>query len=233
MDAKKVELQQYDNYHYVLVGFTTFDEVIKKLKKILPFWRISPAGKKYIKEIFYDNEYNMLSDAGIVLSKSTTNKNTYFNIRRLVRVLNRKNKKYQIDSRCDEKDHPREFAEQIAAAINNSFSSSLTIDLENLVKKTKPKIQIDIYKKNYQLVCGTGYNAMIVYENVFYKDLESGRKVVQDGVSLSVPKGDSEETAELLKIIERNIPGLVLYEESRFEIAQKLLYTDKENEDKE
>ena len=233
MNAKKVELQKNDNYHYVLAGFTTFDDVLKTLKKIMPFWRITPSGKMYIKEIFYDNDYNMLSSAGIVLSKSTTNKNTFFNIRRLARVLNKKNIKYQIDNYCGAKDHPREYAEQIAAAINNCFSTSLTIDLETLVKKTTAKIQIDIFKKNFKLICGSGYKATIVYEKVYYKDLKNGKKVVQDGVSLTVPKGELDETAQLLKLIERNIPGLVLYEESRFEIAQKLLYSDDKTEGEE
>lgn len=225
-EKKSAQLQKRDNYHFILAGFTSFSEALKILREKMPFYKIAPAGKKYIKEVFYDNEYNMLSDAGIVVSKSTTTKDTYFNIRRLSRVLNKRNKKYTIDKRCSETDHPRDYAEQIAAAINDSFSSSLTIDLEGIVKKTTEKIQVDINKSIYEIICGTGYRAQIIDEQVTYKDITTGRKVVQECVSLSAPVGEFEETAEILKIIERNIPGLVLYQQSRFEIAQKLLYSE-------
>lgn len=222
---KAAELQKFDNYHYAFAGFITFKEVLKTLREKMPFYRIEEGDKKYIKEIFYDNEYNMLSDAGIIVSKSTTPKDTFFNIRRLSRLLNKRNRKYTIDRRCCPTDHPRDYAEQIAAAINDSFSSSLTIDIENIVKKTSEKIQADINKTNYNLICGSGYRATLVHEKVIYKDIATGKKVLQEGVNLRVPSGEHAETEEILKIIEKNISGLVLFEESRFEIAQKLLYS--------
>lgn len=228
METKNIELQKTQNYHYVFAGFTTFDEVLKKMKEKMPYYKISLKEKKIIKEVFYDNEYNMLSDAGIVLSKSTTKKDSYFYLRRLNRVLKKKNTKYRLENKCDPDDHPRDYAVKIANAIDNSFSSSLTIDLESIVKKTKEIIEVINKKAIYDIICGSGYRAQIVFEDVSYKDIESGKKVFQEGVTLTVPTGENQETTEILKIIERNIPGLVLYEESRFEIAQKLLYTEEQ-----
>lgn len=231
MEGKKVaELRATDNYHFVFAGFTTFKDALKIMKDNLHFYRFEEGEKKNIKEIFYDNEYNMLSDAGIVLSKSMTTQDTFFNIRRLSRLLNKRNKKYTIDRRCSPTDHPRDYAEHIAAAINDSFSSSLTIDLENIVKKTQEKILIENNKTIYNVICGSGYRAKLVEEHLLFKDIKTGKKVFQEAVCLSVPSGEYPETAELLKFIERNISGLVLFKESRFEIAQRLLYSQEEEE---
>ena len=223
MDSKRAELRKTDNYHFVIAGFTSFKEILKSLKKAMPYYRFESKPKKRIVEVFYDNDYNMLSDAGIILSKSSTNKDTNFNIRRLSRVLHKRNKKYKIAGSCKAGDHPRQYAEQIAAAIDDSFSSSLSIDLENIVKKTNEVIQIELNKTPYSLICGTGFRADITHEDVVYKDIKTGKKVFQQCVNLSVPSGENEETTEILKIIERCVPSLILFTESRFELAVKIL----------
>ena len=223
---KNIELQTTENHHFVFAGFITFEEVLKRLKEHTPFYRIVQKEKKVIKETFYDNDYNMLSDAGIVLSKSTTKENTFFNIRRISRATNIKDSKYRIDGKCQPTDHPKDYTKKIASAIENTFMSPLTIDLESIVKKTSEKIEVVLKKTIYDIICGTGYRALITHEEVSYKDIASGNKVLQEGATLTVPTGEFEETSYLLNIIERKIPNLVLYNESRFEIAQKLLYTE-------
>jgi len=80
-------------------------------------------------------------------------------------------------------------------------------------------------KTPYDIIGGTGFRAKLVCEKVLYKDVASGKKVYQDCISLSVPSSEREETEELLKLIERTLPSLVLFNASRFELAQKLLYT--------
>ncbi|MBQ8909093.1 MAG: hypothetical protein IJY90_02250 [Clostridia bacterium] len=226
MSEKKADFQSNDNYHYVIAGFTRFKDVFKKIKKAMPYYRFGKLPKKKITETFYDNEYNMLSDAGIILSKSATKKDAFFNIRRLSRTLHKKSKKYKIDSGCQSYDHPRDYAQKIATAIDNMFSASLPIDVENIVKKTKPMIEIILDKTPYEMVCGTGFKGKITHENVTYKDVATGKKVIQESVCLSVPVGDAEETQEILRVIERVTPSLVLFKESRFELAQKLLYPE-------
>ena len=167
----------------------------------------------------------MLSDVGIILSKSITPKDCFLNFRRLSLRLKKKNTKYKIDE-CGERDDPKDYASRIASAIEKSFNASLTIDIEGVVKKTKPIIEVDIKKENYEIICGSGYRAKLVYEDAEYKDVATGRRVQQFGVNLSVPIKDEEETKELLNLISRHVAGLYLCQESRFEIAQKLLYTE-------
>jgi hypothetical protein len=146
------------------------------------------------------------------------------NFRRLSRSLKKRNTKYKID-KCDEDDNPRDFADQIADAIENSFNASLTIDIEGIVKKTQPIIELDLKKENYDIICGSGYRAKLVYEDALYEDVASGKKVQQYGINLSVPISEERETQELLGLIDKYIADLALYNESRFEIAQKLLYS--------
>lgn len=228
---KNIELQNTVNHHFVFAGFITFEEVLKRLKEKTPFYRIAQKEKKIIKEIFYDNEYNMLSGAGIVLSKSSTKENTFFNIRRISRSSKAKDLKYRIDGNCSPTDHPKDYTKKIATAIESSFASPLTIDLESIVKKTTEKIEVILKKTIFDIICGTGYRAQITHEEVSYKDIASGYKVLQEGATLTVPTGEHDETNELLTIIDRHIPNLVLYNDSRFEIAQKLLYSEQQESD--
>ena len=229
MTVKNVQLSPVRNYHYVIVGFAEFKEVLKKIKKALQYYRFQPLPKKRIVETYYDNEYKMLSDAGIVLSKSVTKKDTYFNIRRLSRVLDRKTLKNRIETKCLPDDHPRNYSVEIADAIAKMFSSSLTIDIENIVKKTSPIIDVGINKAPYELICGTGYRAKLTYEEVYYRDIATGKKIFQECVCLTTPDEDCAETQEILKAIERHAPAFIMYQESRFEFAQKLLYAQADN----
>ena len=227
MANQDLQLQRTRSYHYVFVGFVKFEEILKKLISRMPYYKITKSSKNNLKEIFYDVQDNMLSNAGIVLSKSLTNKDAFFNIRRLSRVSKR-NKKYRLEE-CNAEDHPREFAPQIASAIEHSFSLPLSIDLESIIKKTKPTISLDISKTNYDVVCGSGYRAKIVYEDVLYQDVATGKKILQEGMTLVVPNEETQETEEILNLIDKYISNLSLYDASRFEIAQKLLYTEKQD----
>lgn len=246
MKAKKLELQNVQSYHFVFVGFAEFKEVFKKLTDELPYYRFEKAGKEFEKEIFYDVPDQLLSTAGLVLSKWYHGKKIYFHVRKLsklVGAMKRPTKKFLFGS-CEDIDEPKDFSLQIASAIENSFSSPFTVDLDSIVKQTRPIIEVDIQSEKFNVICGTGYRAEMLYENAIYKDIKTGKKVSRLGITFKVPLEEREETDEILDIISRKVFGIALYDNSRFEIAQQLLYsvideeskqleTDEEEEDEE
>lgn len=228
MKAKKLELQNVQSYHFVFVGFANFKQVFKLIKANLPFYRFENTGKEYEKEIFYDVPDELLSTAGLILSKWYSKNKIYFHIRKLsklVGVMKRPSKKFLFGS-CEEIDEPKDFSLQIASAIENSFSSPFTVDLDSIVKQTRPKIQVEINSDRYKVICGTGYRAEMLYENAVYKDIKTGKKVSRVGITFKVPLEDCDETQEILDVISNKVFGLALYDNSRFEIAQKLLYSE-------
>lgn len=235
MKPKKLELQNVQSYHFVFVGFAEFKEVFKKLTDELPFYRFEKTGKEQEKEIFYDVPDKLLSTAGLILSKWYHRKKIYFHVRKLSKLvgsMKRPAKKFLFGS-CEEIDEPKDFSLQIASAIENSFSSPFTVDLDSIVKQTKPIIEVDIQSDKYNVICGTGYRAEMLYENATYKDIKTGNKVSRLGITFKVPLDERPETDEILDIISRKVFGIALYDNSRFEIAQQLLYSVIDEESKQ
>lgn len=234
MKAKKLEMQNLLSYHYVFVGFADFNKVFKNLTANLPYYRFANKGKTIEKEVFYDVPDGLLSSAGLILSKWFNAGNIYFHIRRLsadVAGTRRPSKKFLFGS-CEEQDEPRDFSLQIASAIEHSFTSPFSVDLDSIVKQTSPKIETVIEATRYQIICGTGYRAMMEYETATYKDVKTGKKVSRLGVTFHFPIEEREETDEILRTIDRKVKGLANFELSRYEIAEKLLYSV-ENENDE
>ena len=233
MKAKKLEMKNTLDYHYVFVGFADFKKVFKNLTENLPYFRFANKGSSIEKEIFYDVPDGLLSSAGLILSKWYNKGKIYFHIRRLsqpVAGTKRPSKKFLFGS-CEDEDEPRDFSLQIASAIEHSFTSPFSVDLDSIVKQTAPKIETVIESQNYEIICGTGYRATMEYEKATYKDVKSGKKVVRLGVTFNFPFEECEETDEILRVIDRKVKGLASFEISRYEIAEKLLYSEPSEDD--
>lgn len=232
MRPRKLEMENLQSYHFVFVGFADFKKVFRDLTENLPYYRFASQGKSIEKEIFYDVPDELLSSAGLILSKWYNNGNIYFHIRRLSPNFtgNKKLSKKFLFGSCEEEDEPKDFSLQIASAIEHSFTSPFSVDLDSIVKQTAPKIETVIEADRYQIICGTGYRATLEYENVTYKDVKTGKKVSRLGMTFKFPLEECEETEEILRVIDRKVKGLASFELSRFEIAEKLLYSENDGE---
>lgn len=224
----KLELENVQRYHYVLIGFSDFKKVLKKLTDLLKFYRIEYQGKVSGKEVIYDVPNNLLSDSGIVLSKQYEDGKIMLKVRKISQLpgeMKRPSKKFMLGE-LETDAEPRDFSLQISSAIENSFAATFTVDLDSFVKQTVPKIQIDVNSQKYLIIGGTGYRAIMLYETAIYKDIKTGKKVSRDGITLQLNNDEKsqEENAKILDLIDREIKELALYNVSRFEIAQKLLY---------
>lgn len=201
--------------------------VVEKLDRELKFYRILYQNKIKGLEIIYDTPNRMLSGAGIVLSKQYENNKAFFKVRRISYLpteFRKPSQKFFL-SEVNHKDSPKDFPLQIATSINDAFSNMFTIDLVEVVKKTVPKYEIKLKGKLYSLTSGLGMKAQLVFERVIYRDCVSGKKVKHHSVTLKLP-GDpsySREAEEIQAAIERSCKELLRYNESRFEIAQRLL----------
>lgn len=231
----KLEQEKIDTYHYVILGFANFKIIKQKFDEYLKYYRLSYEGKINAKEVIYDVAENMLSNSGIVLSKQYEDDKVLIKVRKisyLPGAFKRPSKKFLLGE-VERDDEPKDFSLHIASAIENSFTTPFTVDLDSIVKQTIPKIEINIKADKYQIICGTGYRAYIMFENVTYRDIETNRKVEKIGVTLHLPTGskNKKENQEILSIIDRNINELALFNYSRYEIAQKLLYPKIDNQD--
>lgn len=214
-------------FHYDLIKGNEA-KTVDKLNLNLGFFSFRYKTKMKATEIIYDTPNDLLSSAGIVLSKQYEQDKTYFKVRKISHLpsdVKRPSKKFEL-AKCGSKESPRDFALQVATAINNSFSNIFTIDLSEVVKNTVPKIEIMIKGNLYEINGGTGFRASALFEQAVYKDLTTNKKVKREGMTLSVPVDDryQKETEDILEGIERYCKELIPYRESRFEIADRVLH---------
>ncbi len=200
--------------------------ILDKLDRALGFYRIYFDRKIDGWEIIYDTPNHLLSSAGIVLSKQYDGE-IYFKVRKISYLpsqLRKPSEKLYL-AKCKKQESPKDYPLQIAKAINDAFANIFTIDLVEVVKQVIPIYEIKVKGNAYILTSGTGAKGQIVFEKARYRDLVGGRKVKTKGatVTLSGDPNDKKEAEEVLDAIERRCKELLMYEESRFEIAQRLL----------
>lgn len=202
-------------------------QVVDKLDRELKFYRILFQKKIKGLEIIYDTPNCLLSGAGIVLSKQYDDGKAFFKVRRISYLpteFRKPSQKFYL-SQTNNRETPKDFPLQIATAINNAFSNVFTIDLVEVVKQTMPRYEIKLKGNLYSLTSGLGMKGQIVFEKVVYRDCINGRKVKHQSVTVTLP-GDpayKREVEEVQNAIEKSCKELLRYNESRFEIAQRIL----------
>lgn len=225
--AKETSQVEEHKFHYDMIR-NDEAKIADKLNLNLGYYSFRPSKNFKAVEIIYDTPNNLLSSAGIVLSKQFLENRTFFKVRKISHLpteSKKPSKKFEL-AKCGSKESPKDFALQVATAINNSFSNIFTIDLSEVVKNTIPKIEITIKGHLYEIAGGTGFSGTFLFENVIYKDLIGHKKVKRKGVTLACPVDDrfERDKENLIEGIERYCKELIPYHESRFEIAQRLLF---------
>ena len=213
-------------YHFELLR-DNVPRVLKKLDDELAYYRL--YFEKNIKnvEVMFDTPTNLLSSAGIVLSKEYDGEKYSIKVKKISYLpteLRRPSKKF-YSAECGKRELPKDYPIQIAGAINNAFSNLFTIDLVEVVKQTTAVYEIKVKGKRYNLTSGTGMKGNILYEKITYRDVQTGRKVKRKGFTISLPDSSifQKETQEILDVVSRKVKELWPYNESRFELAQRLL----------
>ena len=223
----KLEAEDIKKAHYFFVG-KNCRKTLQKLDNNLPYHRIKDDGTFDGLEIIYDVKSNMLSNAGLVLSKQYDEGKAFFKVRKISTLpggYKRPSQKFEL-AEVSGSEAPKDFPVQIANAISNSFSGAFTIDLVSVVRQTVPKIEIKVTGRRFKIHGGTGYQGILLYETAYYRDLETRKKVKRTGFTLVLPKDVKweRENKQILEAINHYCKELVYYQESRFEIAQRLLH---------
>ena len=230
-----VEREEMERYYFVLLGYASFKQVYQKIEELLKFYRIESQGKLSSREIIYDVPSNLLTDSGVVLSKKTEGGNSFFNVLKISLLpgnLKRPNQNHVV-KQIRGNEQPADFSLDIASTIEKLFSINFTVDLDSIVKKVIPIIEINVNSENYKIIGGSGLRGYLSYEKITYKDTKTRKKVFGEGVVLRLPNSEEyeQENKNILSLIEKNIQELGMYNVSKFELAQKLLYPKEEGEE--
>ena len=227
IENEKIQAENFKKAHYFFIG-KDHKKIIEKLNKNMPYHRIKYERDFNGREIIYDVKSDMLSKAGIVISKQYEEGQSFFKVRKISALTGgykRPSQKFQL-GKCEGTEAPKDFPTQIANAISNAFSNAFTIDLVSVVRQTVPKMEVVVTGKRYKVICGNGYNCALMYETAIYKDVETNKKVKRSGFTLHLPKDEKYEKDNkiVMDAIDHYCKELVYYQESRFEIADRLLH---------
>ena len=211
-------------------------KIVHKLELHMPFYRFNFEKKIKSREIVFDTATNLLESAGLVLSKIYDDGKCYFVLTK-VSYLPPKFKKPSVvlfKAECASNDMPSMYPVKLAGVIGDSNPSVFTVDLVEVVKVVVPKIQIDVTGDGYRIASGSGYKAKMLFESVKYKDLFTGRKFKHKNVAfvLSGKEEDAKSNNEIKGTVLRYCKELFPYDETRFEIARRVLTARAQNKHK-
>lgn len=203
------------------------EKIIQKLEDHLTFYRFSYKGKFKSQEIIYDTPTNLLASAGLVISKVYENDKYYMKVTK-VSYLPKQFKKPSVilfRAECSAQDVPNMYPIKLGGVISDNNPGIFTIDLVEVIKLVVPKIQIEVKGDRYDIASGSGYKAEMYFENVFYKDLKSKVKFKHKNVvfALSADPKEEKDNREVRGAVLRYCKELFPYEETRFEIARRVL----------
>lgn len=199
---------------------------LQKLSRSLGFYTIVFDGKIMDVETVYDTDKKLMTGAGLILRKKHTPQRTYFSLVRINSMANVQNReKKSFLGECDPSDQPGDFPVQIAEEINKIFNNLFTINLVDIVKHSTPYVRTEITGNRYKIVSGTGYEAILAFENLKVRDMRTGRRGRQRICSLKMELDPNyeRERQHILDSIERHCKELVLLDRNHFEIGQVLI----------
>ena len=202
-------------------------KIVQKLEKHMPFYRFTFDKKTKSKEVIYDSTTNLFASAGLVVSKIIDDGKYYFVITK-VSYLPKQFKKPSVvlfKAECSAQDVPSMYPIKLAGVITDASPSIFTVDLVEIMKTVKPKMEITVVGDKYEIASGSGYKAELVFENVKYKDLKTGKSFKHKNAvfNLSGNEKDEKSNKEIKDTVLRYCKELFPYEETRFEIARRVL----------
>jgi len=203
------------------------EKIIQKLEEHLTFYRFFYTGKFKSQEIIYDTPTNLLASAGLVLSKVYNDGKYYINITK-VSYLPKQFKKPSVTlfkAECTAQDVPNMYPVKLGGVISDSNPAIFTVDLVEVIKTVVPRIEINVKGDRYEIASGSGYKAEMFFEDVYYRELTSKVKFKHKNVvfALSGLEKDEKSNREIRGGVLRYCKELFPYDETRFEIARRVL----------
>lgn len=211
-------------------SYTLFDK--KSYKSVLqidanlPLYSFVPAGEKNTLEIFFDTPNNLISSAGIMLSKVIEKDKAYFKVEReeFVRLKKIKTEKKVFIQPAGIKDSIKDHSLFLIDGISSLYSTKFNIDLENVLKSVEPRIEIETRATCFKVLSGTKFKGLMSLENVRIKNFLTKRKA--DLNMLQVEQEDSLKTYdgfdEFIKSLEKNCKEITEIDDSKYQIATRL-----------
>ena len=211
--------------NYIAVTEKPFSKVLM-LEQKLNLHRFSLEKQYKQSEIFYDTSTNLLSKAGILLSKTISPEKTYFKVERQSTLLKSYARKketvfiHEVGVRDKVMDHAFFLVDGIKAL----FTTQFTIDLENVLKNIFPKIVVDSNVDKWNVMSGGGFKGSIYFQTSKINNLESKRKNHFKAMKVQLESPDTYLPSfnYLIEQIEKHCKTFIETDESIYDYCLRL-----------
>lgn len=212
---------------YTLFSKNSLNKVLS-VSQIVPKYSFHGEGRDVSVEIYLDSPNNLLTSAGILLSKVIEEGKTYFRVERESylsekKLLITKEKRVFIHP-IGAKDSVSDHALFLIDGITSMFSTKFHIDLDNVLKTVLPKLEVENKRNHFKVLSGNGFKAEMVQEDISIKNYDTKRKaellmlkIEQVSSKISLSEFD-DFTFNLEKYCKEIIP----FNESKYDIAKRM-----------
>lgn len=184
-------------------------------------------GRKSLNAIYLDSPNNLLTSAGIVLSKVIEDGKAYFKVEKEEyfadkKVIIPKERKIFVHP-IGVKDVASDHSLFLSNGITSMFFTKFHIDFENVFKTVQPKLEIESNKNIFKILSGKGFKAEMIYENVFVRNNETKRKTKMLMLNIKQTSGiGKEEFKKFIVNLEKLCKEMMPTRESRYEMAKRM-----------
>lgn len=212
---------------YTLFSKNSVNKVLEAIQRTSKYI-LSNEGRDVSTEIYLDSPNNLLSSAGIILTKVIEEGKACFRVEREEylpekKLILPKEKKVFIHP-IGLKDIAYDHSLFLIDGITSMFSTKFHIDLENILKTISPKIEIVSKKTYFKILNRIGFKARITYEIISIKNYQTKRKSALLMLNLQhlSSKILLEEFDVFTSMLEKYCKEIIPTNETKYEIAKRM-----------
>lgn len=216
----------WNRKHYIAITKHAFKKLLY-FGSNLKAYTLRHVGRNVSTISYYDTPENLLQRTGILFYKTFENGKYYFKLEKLSFIPKafKKTDDQIFVHEIAQRDTPEEHALYLIDAITSMFSMQFRVDLENVIKAARPKLDIEITADVYKVFGGTGFKCDMALENVVYKNYETKRKVKGKEATFTLdsnPQNYRKNYDDFLALVNKHCKDIIEMNESRYEHAKNI-----------
>lgn len=221
-----VEVSKEGIKNYTLFSKNAIKQVIS-LQAILPMYTFIAEDKYKSKQVFLDSGNNLLSSAGVILSKTTEKNKAYFKVemeqlRNSTSSILKRSEKVYIHN-VGVKDNVKDHLFFLANGIKAMFSTQFTIDLDNVLKMIVPKIELKTKRSIFKVFSGNGFKAELIFDEIDVRNFESRRGTSLQTLTVKQTSAiQNTQFEEFTNKLEKFCKEIIPTEDTKFEIVKRM-----------
>ncbi|MBQ3494600.1 MAG: hypothetical protein IJA69_04210 [Clostridia bacterium] len=223
--GKFVQKQNFGVEKYEAIIKNSFKKVLA-LGQVLKFYKFQFAGSLTSSETFYDTAGHILEKAGIILSRIQERDRVFFKVEQsayLKKTFKHTTSKI-FTHKVGAKDSIKDHAFYLVDGIRGLYSTSFSVDLENVIKNAVPTITISTKADVYKVISGTGFRCYMAHEEIVYKNFETKKKYQSQGMTIKHlgPEQYLDEFNEFNKAVQKHCKEFLVVHDNTFEHAKNV-----------